>query len=290
MAIEIELFDKDGNNPKSATAELWATDKNMKLVESAADLQITTLRSEGKLARTKGSGPEFVQLEAVVEQILHPVPDDLVAAGVILKSEKTSLGKLSLDCIEPTLPSATKSEIKIPYPLSYCMAADTNSLVVTFASGNAFFRQQTGTFQSKAIATHLQIVQGKILRVDAKITKLETFTPQPGDFKPTADMTAFDGPVETKSEDHVVLGPSIATMPPAYPIQARERHISGSVHFDAVIGQDGHVNSLKQIGFANSALSDAAEAAVRQWVYPPFVICGIAVPVKTTINVNFNLN
>jgi protein TonB len=79
-------------------------------------------------------------------------------------------------------------------------------------------------------------------------------------------------------------------MPPIYPAMAREQHVSGSVNFDAIIGADGLLSSLNQTGHADPALTAAAEAAVRQWIYRPFLICGIPVPVKTLITVNFNLS
>src|SRR6185312_11319903 len=48
MALDITLYDIDGKNPKSATAEIWAADGNMKMVESVAGVQITSLRNGDK--------------------------------------------------------------------------------------------------------------------------------------------------------------------------------------------------------------------------------------------------
>src|SRR5215472_611646 len=279
MALDITLFDVDGKNPKPATVELWAAGSNMKMVESVAGVQVTTVRNNDKLSRTSAQAPEFIQLESLIEQILHPIPDEFLQTGVRLNEDKLTVAKTPMDCIEPTFPSASSTTL-ITRPFSFCVIRDTDSLAITYGGAFIEFRQQTLKFQSREISSHLQVLAGKTLRADAKITKLETFTPKSDDFVPTSQMALFDGPVEAKPTDRLDIG--ISKTPPIYPAMARADHVSGSVDFDALIGTDGRVTSLKETGHADSLLSVAAETAVRQWIYRPFLICGIPIPVKTT--------
>lgn len=289
LALEVTLFDKDGKNPIPATVERWEADSKIKMIESASGTQIITIRSNGNLFRTSAHAPEFVRLELLVEQILHPIPEEFLQPGVNLTEEKPTIAKVPLDCINPLLPAPPTSVISIGRQLSFCLKRDTDSLLVSYAPGDVVnFRQQIGSFQSKEIPIDLKLLSGKILRSEAKITKLETFNPQPNDFTPTNDMSPFAGPVEASPTD--LINSVLSKTPPSYPVAAKARGASGSVKFDALIGLDGHVTSLQPKGTFDPSLAAAAQNAVHQWVYRPFLLCGVPVPVSTTITVNFNLN
>jgi hypothetical protein len=286
MAMQVTLFDVDGKNPKPATVELWAADNNMRMVESVGDLQVITVRTNDKLFRTSAQAPEFSQLEMLIEQILHPIPDELLQAGITLNEEKPTLSGVPLDCIEPSFAAPDTSDVAIGHPLSFCFKKDTDNLILSYTSGGvAHFRQQIAKFQAKEVPIHLEVLAGPILRSDAKLTKLETYTPQPGNFTPMSDMPSFDGPIEAKPGD--LINAILSKRAPIYPASARTRNARGSVSFDAIIGPDGHILSLQPVGQAAPDLTSAAETAVRQWIYRPLRICGIPVRVKTTITINF---
>lgn len=288
MGLEITLYDIDGKNAKPATIEIWKADNDMKIVESVDGVQVTTVRNNGKLFRTTAQAPEFVTLELLAEQVLHPIPDELLQPGVELTEDKPSAAKVPLDCISPSLPAPSTSVVSIGRQLSFCLKRDTESLLVSYAPGDLVnFRQQTGTFQSKEVTVDLKVLFGKTLRSEAKISKLEAFAPKPDDFTPTSDMSGFAGPVEAKPTD--LINSILSKTPPSYPVSARSRGAGGSVTFDSVIGSDGRVVSLQPTSNVSSDLTTAAQDAVRHWIYRPFLICGIPVPVKTTITVNFNI-
>lgn len=75
---------------------------------------------------------------------------------------------------------------------------------------------------------------------------------------------------------------------PAYPPQAKQAGIQGVVRMNAVIGTDGHMESLNVVS-GDPALVPAALEAVRQWVYQPTLLNGAPVEVATVIDVNFTL-
>jgi TonB family protein len=51
---------------------------------------------------------------------------------------------------------------------------------------------------------------------------------------------------------------------PAYPVVARNAHITGKVKIEAVIAADGHVASTKVVG-GSPVLVNAAEEALQKW-------------------------
>jgi protein TonB len=78
----------------------------------------------------------------------------------------------------------------------------------------------------------------------------------------------------------------ISSASPAYPESAKAAGVQGVVLLQAQISKDGVVEDLRVIS-GHVLLNDAAIQAVRQWRYRPQVINGQAIPVVTTITVNF---
>lgn len=75
---------------------------------------------------------------------------------------------------------------------------------------------------------------------------------------------------------------------PAYPELARRARVSGGVRLVGIIAKDGTIEQL-QVVSGNPLLVGAAVAAVRQWVYRPTLLNGIAVEVVAPIDVIFSL-
>lgn len=76
---------------------------------------------------------------------------------------------------------------------------------------------------------------------------------------------------------------------PVYPPLAKQARIQGTVRFNAVIGKDGTIQNLTLVS-GHPLLVQAAQEAVRNWVYRPTLLNGEPVDVITTIDVNFTLN
>ncbi|HLW51618.1 MAG TPA: TonB family protein [Candidatus Angelobacter sp.] len=75
---------------------------------------------------------------------------------------------------------------------------------------------------------------------------------------------------------------------PHYPEEARSRHIEGTVVLSAVVARDGTVKGIRPVS-GDPTLLQAAETAVRSWIYRPYQINGRAVDVDTEIVINFAL-
>jgi TonB family protein len=81
----------------------------------------------------------------------------------------------------------------------------------------------------------------------------------------------------------------ITKVQPAYPEVALAARVQGIVILEATIGVDGRVVDATVLRSV-PLLDDAAVNAVRQWVYTPTMLNGVAVPVIMTVTVTFNLS
>lgn len=87
----------------------------------------------------------------------------------------------------------------------------------------------------------------------------------------------------------VMQGSRVKSVPPVYPAGARSRRVAGTVVLESVVGLDGRVHAPRIIATPDPDLALAAITSVEQWTYKPYLLNGVAVPVLTTITVNFDL-
>ncbi|MFM2123845.1 MAG: hypothetical protein RL328_296 [Acidobacteriota bacterium] len=89
--------------------------------------------------------------------------------------------------------------------------------------------------------------------------------------------------------DPVVAERNLRTrVEPVYPDAARAGRVQGIVKVSVTIGVNGRPQRITVVG-GPAMLREAALAAVRQWVYEPFVRDGRAVAVVTEVGVEFRL-
>jgi periplasmic protein TonB len=74
-----------------------------------------------------------------------------------------------------------------------------------------------------------------------------------------------------------------------YPLLSQNSRVQGSVVLEAVVGADGVIENLRVIS-GPAILSTAAQQAVRQWRFKPYLENGQAVETKTRITVNFSIH
>lgn len=85
------------------------------------------------------------------------------------------------------------------------------------------------------------------------------------------------------------LGSLVRKVVPIYPEIAKRAGIQGTVLLSALIGKDGRVESVVPVS-GHPMLVRAAEEAVRQWQYRPYILNNEPVTVQTSITVHFTLN
>lgn len=86
----------------------------------------------------------------------------------------------------------------------------------------------------------------------------------------------------------IMEGNLIRRVDPTYPPMARIARVQGSVVLSAIISKEGIIENIKVLT-GHPMLVQAAEAAVKQWRYKPYILNDQAVEVETQITVNFLL-
>lgn len=76
---------------------------------------------------------------------------------------------------------------------------------------------------------------------------------------------------------------------PVYPPVALRARIEGTVIIEAVTDIYGNVKSTKVVK-GHPLLTQAALDAVRKWVYEPYIINGVAKPVRFVVELSFTIN
>jgi len=80
----------------------------------------------------------------------------------------------------------------------------------------------------------------------------------------------------------------ISAVPPAYPVLAKNQHVSGNVLIDALIDANGRVTTMKVVS-GPTLLQQAAMDALKQWKYRPAKLDGNPVPMHLTVTIQFRL-
>jgi protein TonB len=112
-----------------------------------------------------------------------------------------------------------------------------------------------------------------------------------------APASAANGSVDartTHAGDHVQLSPQTAqsvsvSVPPDYPLLARQMKVQGAVSLQALISRDGTIQEL-QVLSGPSILAAAAREAVKQWHFKPYLQNGQPVETQARITVNFTIS
>lgn len=97
-----------------------------------------------------------------------------------------------------------------------------------------------------------------------------------------------NGDVPARLDEKTSSALAVKKIAPIYPPKARQDRIQGTVELRLIIGEDGFVQFIHVIQ-GSPVLVSAAFDAVRQWQFTPYVENGKAVPVLTTVTVNFTL-
>jgi TonB family protein len=100
--------------------------------------------------------------------------------------------------------------------------------------------------------------------------------------------------VQVSAGDHVQLSPQTAqsvsvSVPPDYPLLARQMKVQGAVRLQALISREGTIQEL-QILSGPSILATAAREAVKQWHFKPYIQNGQPVETQARITVNFTIS
>jgi TonB family protein len=157
---------------------------------------------------------------------------------------------------------------------------------------------ETANSDAPIVATHrvvlppldVEVVAGdkhSTLHPGSNITKVEI----PGASNPVSRFTASVASFTTNAADRERLGTGNIpdqSMEATYPLLAQNMKVQGSVVLQAIVGIDGAIEDLHVLS-GPSILTSAAQQAVRQWRFKPYLQNGQPVETKARITVNFSI-
>ncbi len=117
-------------------------------------------------------------------------------------------------------------------------------------------------------------------------TKIELNNPASKTPRYTANLAAPTNAAELERVNG--LQPALGSGDGSYPLLAQQMKVQGSVVLQAFIGADGVIENLRVVS-GPAILASAAQQAVREWKFKPYVQNGQPVETKATITVNFTI-
>jgi TonB family protein len=110
----------------------------------------------------------------------------------------------------------------------------------------------------------------------------------------TAGSNSAGSGASATPSDRMQLSPQTSqtvsvSVPPDYPLLARQMKVQGAVSLQALISRDGSIQEL-QILSGPAILAAAAREAVKQWHFKPYLQNGQPVETQARITVNFTIS
>lgn len=287
LKLTFQLFDSNGKPTDEGSIEEWWSAGNDKRVYTSSSYNATEIWRDKGLYRTAGQGSAPYLLELLRDEVVHPLANDTEVNGSTPDLRVESFGQVKLDCI--MLDHQMKNIAHPPLGLfpTYCLDQDKDRLRVSFRYGSEdVTRNSIGTFQGRGVPVDTAVTLNGGTAAKAHIATLEATTPTDQLFDPDSTVAPQNvGAVQVEAV--VIAGSKIGGAVPVFPAEDKQSHTSGAVHMRALIGADGRIHRLTLIDTPSPTLAISALAAVRTWVYKPYLLNGLPCLIETTITVNY---
>ncbi len=272
----------------SGTIEEWWAAPDLYRITVASRLYVgSTGRSGEVLFRTAGAERIPALDSDLLGLFISPLPSRERIEKFPPSLVKRPAGKTSLECFVLGFPHTGGLEIPFGTFPSFCTQSGLPGLVALYRwRDETVVVSKLGKFQGKTVATALNILDSGVSRRHAHVEALDTFPVRTADFAPAANEVQINEALTGTPYDPApkLLKKEV----PQYPASSHGALISGTVILDAIISEDGHVESLAVLHSPGPEFSRASLAAVRGWRYEPPMQNGQRVKVHTEITVNFN--
>lgn len=288
LKLSVQLYDAKGNPSEQGTIEEWWTPEKDKRVYDTPSYKATEIRDGKAVYRTKGQPTVPFLLNEARDFVVHPVAVSEVIDHSDLNFQVQSFGKVQLDCILLTQRgSGSASDLAGRVP-TYCLEPGVDQLRAFWLDPEVSARSSTARFQERQVGVSNSISIYGAKAISEHVEMLDSKAFDESVFTPGSD-------VDERSADAVWVSSGVAiikrlkSVAPTYPVSAKYWHISGSVMLIVTIGTDGHIIDTEVVGSPDHSLSESAAEAVKQWVYTPYLVNGIAVKMRTTTTIHYKL-
>lgn len=289
MKLEVQLFDAQSKPGQQATIESWwAAPDSWRVTYTLPTSTLTELHTSEGTYRTRDT-QQPILLQDVFHQYFRPMgrPNEIDDSTPELRKQK--FGQVELDCIMLDQPIKNVTHPPLGLFPTFCLTSGKQDLRLVVDTGSLIFaRERLGDFEGRSIPVDMRAQSGETTLAISHLTVLSTMKPDAMNLTATPDLLPVGKQAEVSGA--VIAGHILSKTSPIYPESARQNHLSGSVLLRALIGSDGRVHSLRVLSTPGPDLAISALAAVRQWVYTPYLLNGMPTDVDTTITVNYSLS
>ena len=300
MKVSYKTFDEDGKETDGQYEFWWAASKTYRSTWTRAGMDSSDWAVDGVHYR-QSKGPDLGYFERnLLWKLMHETPhaDRLDPAKYSFTEEQKSFGSVTLPCItvdlanRPKLPDSVPLAVRLDSQMfvqTYCFDRN-HPLLVAYSDGRELVAySKLNRWQGHVLAREMTEYFGKRKALSATVDEVNEIAASSPELTPPPGL-APDAPAQPATiTSGIATGLLVNKVRPVYPLEDKYQHRSGTVVLFAEIGKDGHIHDLRSLGGPSRTLEQAAEDAVRQWEYKPYLLNGEPVAVETTINVVFNL-
>jgi TonB family protein len=282
LVMSFQLYDLAGKPADQGTIEeWWAAPGVYRRVITSVGYK-STIPGEDQ---PSGDRRTKYLVNLLLDQVADPVPSYGDFQDLAAVETKRNAGKVQLICYSVLgAPKGKIADIDFSHP-EFCVEPGQDALRIRYDSGNfAAVRNRIAKFRGIELGLDNSLLYGGRQAISGHVEKLESYNLVAN----PVEMTKAPLPVK-RIPGAVIAGKIIRKEQPIYPIAAKVAHISGTVILEAIISKEGKISSLEVISSPDRSLSTAAQDAVGQWTYQPYLLNGQPTEVDTTITVNFNL-
>jgi TonB family protein len=194
-------------------------------------------------------------------------------AAVPVKTAQASVARTAAAKNHVTKKTATPAVIVLPHQ----DVAQSDSPVVT-------------TSRAALPSLDVEVIAGdnhRTIRAGSNVAKVQI----PSDSNRVSAVSSATLTTNAAQHERLSTGsfPEIRqTVDTTYPLLGQHMRVQGSVVLQAVVGTDGNIEDLRVLS-GPAILTAAAQQAVRQWRFKPYLQNGQPVETKARITVNFSI-
>ena len=185
LKVSFQLYDANGKPSEGGTIEEWWGGLTLwKLRVESPSYAATIIENRDGDFRTQGVGQVPLQIRAIENSVVYPMPMGEDLKGTTPHSSHVKLDKISLDCIQLEEP---------PIPLSsmptFCLNPNSDVLRAIYSSNSRkLSRSRLEMFQGHSAALSVTTEDGKLKTSEVKVTELTEIPLNDSLFTPSAEM------------------------------------------------------------------------------------------------------
>lgn len=275
LKVEYQLYDLDGKPTVKGTAEEYWTETDGRQIRIQSPSLV--IGDAPSIDRYAVFTRENYLVHQAINALSRPFPSPTQRKDFALDEFRQSVAGMELGCFSLVEPGKTRA----PSSPAYCTDLDNHIVAMTgplFVLERSDFRK----YRSHEIPTDLKLSYEGRSALTMHVSELDPL-PSP----PVSKSKAQSASSRTRVPSETISGLALKQKQPAYPKEAKKKHIAGTVIITAVIGKEGTIARMDVIASPDGLLTEAARDAVQTWTYRPYLLNGVPTEVETTINVNF---